>query len=292
MPGLGEYPLGEGLGPFGGPGLITIKGIIATASNEISVVLDRIPKLVNDGAWNDASDPNNYLLFAIDPTEITETNEVYIPPGKFVATHPVSVVSAKLDVDDPTQILLTTDCALEKFVDYELTMLYVRGAEGEDYAGPTSFSFRALTMSVKPASKSSLVLAVDPYNDIANNFYALDKNGAPALTGWQLTNDMNLAHHGGLANARKRIHRRLFAGRGRYLIYGSGYGTNLPHGQVARPGDLRRLESAITEQIRQEPDVLDVLVVANITATNMVDISARTEVRKFGITTVRQVVAL
>ena len=118
-----------------------------------------------------------------------------------------------------------------------------------------------------------------------------NSNGTPALTGWQQTNDQNLVHHGGLANARKRINRRMFAGRGRYLIYGRGYGIDWPIGRLSRPGDLRRLESACAEQIRQEPDVKSCLVEARLGAVNTVEITARVDVRVFGLTTIKQVVA-
>lgn len=291
MSGLGLYPLGDELGPFGGPGLITIKGVIPIGRSEIAIIFDRRPKLADDGAWNDASDTSNYLLFAIDPTEITETNEVYIPKGKFKATRECAIVEAKLDAVDPLQVILTLDAPLEKFVDYELTVLYVRGAEGETFAGPTSWSFRALAPSKQEVKKYALSLALDPYNDVANGFAALGPDGKPGLSGWQLGSDQNFVHHGGLENARKRIHRRMFSGRGKYLIYGTGYGVDWPLGSIIRPGSLTRLSSAIAQQIRREPDVIDCAVIARIGTPGMVDIEARAQILLFGPTVVRQSVA-
>jgi len=290
--GLGISPLGDGLGPWGGPGLITIKGVIPIGRRTAAIILDRIPKLDDDGAWNDASDITNYSVFPIDPTQFTEQNEPFIPPGKVKATHEVTVVDAELYEPDPTQLLVTTDCTMEAGVEYELSLLYIKGAAGEDYAGPTTWTFKAVAPSKKFPVKYVLTQAQDPYYDIANGFYALDANGTPGLTGWQLTGDQNLVHHGGLANARKRINRRMFSGRGRYLIYGYGYGVDWPTGRLARPGDLRRLESAIAEQIRQEPDVLGCTVEASLGSKNTVEITARASIRLFGNTVVRQVVAI
>lgn len=290
MSGLGLYPLGEELGPWGGPGLITILGVVPIGRSEISVVLDRIPKLDDDGAWNDASAVQNYLLLAIDPTVTTEGGQTIVPKGKVVPTRECAVVAAARYTPDPQQVILTLDAPLERAVDYELTVLYVRGADGEDYAGPTSWTFKALSPSIQPVRKLALAYAFDPYYDVANSFAALTPDGTPGLTGWQLQSDQNFKHHGGLENARKRIHRRMFSGRGRYLVYGQGYGVEWPSGSVARPGSLRRLESAIAEQIRREPDVIDCSVTAVLTG-NTVDIEARAQIRVFGSTSVRQVVA-
>ena len=291
MSGLGLYPLGEELGPFGGPGLITVKGVVPIGRSEVSVILDRAPKLTNDGAWNDASDTGNYLLFAIDPTEFTEDDQPFIPKGKFKATRECAVVEARLDAVDPLQIILQLDAPLEKSVDYELTLLYVRGLAGETYAGPTSWAFRALTPSKQELKKHALGRALDPYFDLANGFAAVNADGTPGLQGWQLQSDQNFAHHSGLANARKRIHRRMFSGRGRYLIYGNGYGVDWPAGSIARPGSLTRLANAIAQQIRREPDVLDCSVRASVTRPGMVDIEARAQILVFGSTIVRQAVA-
>lgn len=291
MDGLGISPLGEELGPWGGPGLITVKGVIPLGRRHIAIVLDRIPKLLNDGAWTDGSDISNYAVLAIDPTLYTEQDEAYLPPGKVKATHEVAVVTAVLYTADPEQIIVETDCKMEPTVDYELSVLYLRGKQGEAFAGPNVWTFQALTSATKEPIKHALTQAQDPYYDIANDFYALDSNGTPGLTGWQVTNDQNLAHHGGLANARKRINRRMFAGRGRYLIYGRSYGVDWPIGRLSKPGDLRRLESAITEQIRQEPDVKSCIVEAHLAGVNTVEIIARADIRVFGTTTLKQVVA-
>lgn len=291
MSGLGLYPLGEELGPFGGPGLITILGVIPTGRSEIAVVFDSRPKLRDDGAWNDASDVGNYLLFAIDPTELTEQGEEVIPKGKFKATRECAVIAATLDPADPQQVLITLDAPLEKFVDYELTVLYVRGAEGETYAGPTSWSFRALAPGKQVVKKYALSLALDPYYDVANSFAAIGPDGKPGLSGWQLGSDQNFIHHGGIENARKRIHRRMFSGRGKYLIYGNGYGVDWPSGSIIRPGSLTRLAAAVAQQIRREPDVIDCSVIARISTPGMVDIEARAQIRIFGNTIVRQAVA-
>ena len=291
--GLGLDPLGTGLGPYGGPGLITIKGIVPVGLSEISIVLDRVPKLKNDGAYDDASDVGLYTIAPLDPTEILDDGPPYIPAGLFVPTHGAEVVGAALDPEDPRQIILVTDCELEASIDYAVTVLYVKGAEGEVYAGPNTFAFRALTPGMqKQGKKAQIAVAQDPYLDVANAFYALDQNGAPALQGWQLDSGQHFVKEGGLANTRKRILRRMIGGRGRYLVYGSDYGTEFRSKSLIRPGNLQRLENDIAAQIRQEPDVRSAVVTATSTGDNMLDIEARVDVRVFGLTTVRQIVAI
>ncbi len=291
--GLGLDPLGSELGPYGGPGLITIKGVVPIGMSELSIIFDAYPKFADDGAFDDASDNANYVLIPIDPTEELPGGGKFVPAGKFAPTHGAEVVNAALDSVDEKQVVLTVDCALEKWVDYELTVLFVRGDDGEVFAGPNVFGFRALTPSKKTETKKSgLLAAQDLYLDVANQFMALDESGAPALQGWQLTPSQQFVKHGGLASTRKRIARRMFAGRGRYLIYGSNYGVDFRPKSLVRPGDLQRLENAIAGQILQEPDVRSCIVSARITASNTIDIEARVDVRVFGPTTVRQIVAI
>lgn len=291
--GLGLDPLGDGLGPWGGPGLITIKGVVPLGMSEIAVVFDRYPKFLRDGSYDDGSDITNYVISPIDPTELLPDDKPYVPPGKFVPTHGVEIVGSALDAVDEHQIILTADCPLEKWVDYELTVLYAKGASSEIYAGPTSWTFRALTPSKKSETKKAgLVPAQDPYLDIHNRFEAIDEFGSPALQGWQLEANQHFHKRGGLDSTRKRIARRMFAGRGRYLVYGSNYGVDFRSKSLIRPGDLQRLENAVAEQIRQEPDVRSCIVSARISGENTLDIEARVDVRVFGITSVRQVVAI
>lgn len=293
--GLGLDPLGTGLGPFGGPGLITIKGVVPVGMSEVAIVLDRVPKLLNDGAYDDASDISNYILVPIDPTELLPPDDtVFIPAGKFVPEHGSEIVSAHVDPSDEKQIILVTDCSLEKWVDYELTLLYVKGADNEEFAGPNVFQFRGLTPGQQiQGKKAALAVLQDPYLDIANAFDARNADGSVSLAGWQLESSQQFVRAGGLDNTRKRIVRRIFAGRGRYLVYGSDYGVDLRPKTLVRPGDLQRLENNIAAQIRREPDVRSAVVSAQIDATGqMLNIEARVDVRVFGLVSIRQQVAI
>lgn len=292
--GLGLDPLGTDLGPFGGPGLITIKGVTPIGMSEIAIVFDRSPKLLGDGSFDDASDLSNYILVPLDPTELLPPDDkVFIPAGKFPPTHGAEIVAARLDPDDDKQVILVTDCALEKWVDYELTLLYVEGADGEDFAGPNAFPFRALTPGKQIiGKKAALSVPQDPFLDIHNTFGAAD-DGSASLQGWQLESSQQFVKKGGLENTRKRIVRRMFAGRGRYLVYSNEYGIDLRPKTLVRPGDLQRLENDLAAQIRREPDVRAASVTAIIDASGqMLNIEARVDVRVFGFMTVRQQVAL
>ena len=156
------------------------------------------------------------------------------------------------------------------------------------------FQFSGLTPGQQiQGKKPALTVLQDPYLDIANAFDARNADGSVSLAGWQLESSQQFVRAGGLDNTRKRIVRRIFAGRGRYLVYGSDYGVDLRPKTLVRPGDLQRLENNIAAQIRREPDVRSAVVSAQIDATGqMLNIEARVDVRVFGLVSIRQQVAI
>jgi len=289
MTSLGLSPLGTELGPWGGPGLITIKGVIPISGNEIVVVCDRVPRALNDGAYDDALRLSNYDLVDIDPTV---GDPPMIPPGEYKAVHSPSVATVAVDVEDETQIVLTTDVRLERGVKYELTVDFLEGEAGETFAGPTTWAFEALTPVRRHAVIASLGVAVDPYADFANGFVASATDGTPKSVGLSLAGGGNLVWHGGVESTRKRLRRRLLTERRRFLVLSPTYGTTWPVGQLARPGAIQILVNDIAAGARSEPDVVAAECVATLDGAGGLDLTLRARTIDGSTLEVRQVIQI
>lgn len=289
MSSLGLSPLGTELGPWGGPGLITIKGVIPISGNEIVVICDRVPRARDDGAFDDALLPGSYTLVDIDPSV---GDPPMIPPGEYKALHTPSVVLVRLDAEDETQLVLTTDVRLERHVRYSLTVDFLEGAAGETFAGPNTWELEALTPVPRYARIPSLGTSADPYADFANGFVASDQDGIPASVGLQLAGGGDLVWQGGVDSTRKRLHRRLLTERRRFLVLSPRYGTTWPVGQLARPGRLQVLVNDIAAGARSEPDVVAAECVASLDGTGSIDITLRARTVDSSVVEVRQVIQL
>lgn len=285
---LGISPLGTDLGPWGGPGLITIKGVIPISGNEIVVVCDRVPRARDDDAYDDALLEQNYVLDPIDPTV---GDPPFIPPGEYKAKYSPSVVRTAQDTEDELQIILYTDVKLEKLVRYSLTVDFLEGDEGETFAGPTTFEFQALTPTPRYARIAQLGVASDPYRDFANGFVASSVDGSPVPVGLQAGPGGQFAWHGGVESTRKRLHRRILTERRRFLVLSPRYGTAWPVGTLARPSAIQTFVNDLAAGARSEPDVVAAECVASV-ADNAVNITLRARTIDASLVEVRQVIQL
>lgn len=288
MSTLGLSPLGTDLGPWGGPGLITIKGVIPISANEIVVVCDRVPRALDDDAFDDALIEAHYTIADIDPSV---GDPPIIPPGEYKAKYSPTIVHAALDTEDEMQIVLSTDVKLEKHVRYSLTVDFLEGAEGETFAGPNTFEFEALTPVPRYARIAQLGVTTDPYNDFANGFVSSSEDGTPTAVGLQVATGGRIVRHGGVESTRKRLHRRLLTERRRFLVLSPRYGTTWPVKQLARPGTVQQLVNDIAAGARSEPDVVAAECVASV-ANNAVDITLRVRTVDYSVVEVQQVIQL
>lgn len=284
---LGLSPLGTDLGPWGGPGLITVKGVIPISANEVVVICDRVPRALDDDAFDDALIESHYSILDIDPTV---GDPPFIPKGEYKAKYRPTITRAARDDLDTTQIVLMTDVPLERHVRYSLTVDFLEGAEGETFAGPNTFEFEALTPVPRFARVAQLGVATDPYNDFANGFVTSDED-VPVPVGPKVSASGQIARHGGVASTRKRLHRRLLTERRRFLVLSTTYGTDWPIGQLARPGAVQRLVNDIAAGAKTEPDVIAAECVASV-ANNAVDITLRVRTVDHSVVEVQQVIQL
>lgn len=289
MSTLGVSPLGTELGPWGGPGKVTILGVLPLSMNTLSIVFDRQPRARDDAAFDDGCSTENFVLTGVDPTITPENGVPFIPQGKYKPTRDLSPIKVAVDEDDLTQLILTTDAPFERFCEYELSVMDLRGENGETFAGPTEWLFKALSPSSRPVRLSTLEAPSDPYYDIASGYYA-QAGGIVGVTGYELGENLNFKKHGGIESAKKRIARRILAGRGKFLIYGTSYGVQHNVKGLMRPGELQRLANDVLVQVRLEPDVSQ----AEVTATAdrwTVEITVRAVIKSNTPVIVRQIVA-
>jgi hypothetical protein len=252
---FGVSPLGTDLGPFGGPGIITVLGVSPLGNNRLVVFFDRPPRADDPGAAKSVTNPRIYALRVIDPTYISATTPApgIVPPGAAVPVRTAAVVEATQSVDDPTQIILATDCMLEPGLSYELEIVQAPcGAEGESFAGPTTWTIRA---GERPRAPESVEIVEERYRDF-DYVFAPAEGETPGS--YRLDSDGDIGLQPADASLRKRIYRRIFSPKGAFAVLSASYGVGVRDKALTTPGRLQELASTAAEQIRLEPDVAGV----------------------------------
>lgn len=271
---LGISPLGTGLGPMGGPGLITVKGVIPISANQCVVVCDRVPLCLNNGAYDDATQLDHWSMTAIDPTVYPIDLPPYIPLGKYKARFIPTVVSVELDDEDDMQLILGVDVKFEARVEYQLTIEYLEGLNGETFAGTTVFTFDGLIPPKRYRRIAVLGPRGDPYTDFANGFVSQDGD-TPVPVGLITDGGGNFRRVTGVASTHQRLRRRILTVRDSFLVLRPGYGTAYPTGQLARATTVQALVNAIAQGARAEPDVLASECLAQIAPGGEINITLR-----------------
>lgn len=271
---FGIDPLGSGLGPAGGPGLITVLGVLPASNNRFVVVFDREPESLDPQSFASATNEENYALEAVNPAIVTGNGQIYIPPGEVVPTREPYSATATIDEEDPKQIEVATDAALESRVRYSVTIsTSIRGKNGETFAGPNVFDFRALRFAPQA---SRVTISEERYRDFdyvvnaepgqPNQVYRIEDNGDIALQSASLS-------------LRKRIFRRVFTDPGG-LSWAPGYGVGVKVKKLAKAGSSQALANLINEQIQEEPDVLQAGTTVSVdrtTAGTFVNVESRVQ---------------
>lgn len=247
---FGISPLGTDPGPFGGPGLITVLGVLPISANQFAVVFDRVPKGLDPQASRSATNEDNYTLAAIDPTLTADDGTTVVPPGGVVPTRFPYTGVAVQDAEDPTQILCSTDSAMEPLVLYAVTVsASICGAAGETFAGPTEFRFRAPKLS--PVLER-VEVSEERYRDLD---YIIDPRPGEVGQTYRHEDSGDIGIQDAAASLRKRIYRRVFTDPGGFA-WAPGYGVGVKVKALAKTQRLQELASVVTEQVQQEPDVV------------------------------------
>lgn len=279
---FGTDPLGTDLSLFGGPSVITVRGVLPVSNNSVTVVFDIEPKTLDPQAFTTATNHNNYTLTPIDPTYVATDGTVHIPTGEVVPTRSPLVATAVQDDNDPNQIIVSFDSAVQPHVRYTLTIsILIKGVDGEVFNGPNEFNFRAPLLSPRlvllEASQEryrDFDWIVNPRKNELGQVFRSDDTG-------------DIAIQSGAVSLRKRIYRRIFTDPGG-LAWNPGYGVGIRVKAMAKAGNLQELSNLIADQILQEPDVTNAGVETFMNVTTQgafLNISARVKTRNAQATT-------
>jgi hypothetical protein len=249
---FGKSPLGTGPGPFGGPGLITVLGVLPQSNNQFVVVFDTEPKTLDPQSAVSASNEENFALQAIDPTLTADDGTVIVPKGEVVPTRfPYTGVSEQ-DQEDPTQIICTTDSALQPGVRYQVTISpTICGADGETFVGPDVFAFRAPGLS---RQLSFVQISEERYRDFD---YIINPQAGEVGQTYRQEANGDIGIQDAQTSLRKRIYRRIFTDPGGFA-WAPGYGVGVRVKALAKTQRLQELASIVSEQVSKEPDVINV----------------------------------
>jgi len=245
----GLAPLGTGPGPFGGPGLISVRGVLPLTNTSFVVVFDAPPRRRDPQAVNTATNRRNYNLTPLDPTVLASDGTTSVPSGTYAPTRHPYVSSARVDRLDPEQVICETEALLEPRTRYRVTLSpSIRGQQCETFAGPNEFEF------VAPAFHEPLrptLVSEQRYRDL--DYIIEPKPGETGMTyRFEATNDFAIAD--ARTSLRKRLYRRLFASPGDFA-WAPGYGVGLRVKALAKTGQLQGLSALVAEQAEREPDV-------------------------------------
>jgi len=265
MTAFGISPLGKGLGPFGGPGLITLLGVLPQSLNTFVFVFDKEPKRLDDQSPCSGVNIKNYALEAVNPTIIADNGDIVIPAGAVVPRYQPRIVSATADILDPKQIIIATDTDLEPRVLYEASVVGpIQSIDDDIFAGPTTFPF---TGRLKPNTPTPIELYEERFRDLD---YILNPNPAQPEEKTQVyrfdaSGDLSIA--GNEASLRKRLFRRITTQPGEFAFL-PNYGVGLQLKTLARQGQLQQLSNLVSAQVLLEPDVIQAAAATAVRPTS------------------------
>lgn len=248
---LGLSPLGTDLGPFGGPGLVTVLGVVPLSMTDLAIVFDRPVFAVDDATPDTAVRAANYELSTVDPTITASDGTTVVPKGERVPTRSPYIARAALDDIDPAIVVLTTDFDMESLVRYTVRVIgAIRGVNGESLAGPLEFGVRAPR---RPRIAGEVYVTVDRYRDL--DYVVSPREGDPTPPqSWRFDPSGDIGIQGGIESLRKRLTRRLFAQPGDFA-WAADYGVGIKLKALARAGRLQQIANTVSDQAQQEPDV-------------------------------------
>jgi hypothetical protein len=227
-------------------------GVVRVSNNSFAVVFDVEPETLDPLAYDSGTNEQNYTLTAVDPSIVTGSGETWVPRGEVVPRRfPVSGVAEK-DTLDPTQIIVTSDAAMEPGVRYtvEVSSL-ITGADGETFAGPTEFEFRA--PGLPREARSPRVESEERYRDL--DYIIRTKTPGEREQTYRLESNGDIGIQDAQTSLKKRIARRIFTDPGAFA-WAPDYGVGVRVKSLARSGRIQELSNVIAEQVQREPDVL------------------------------------
>lgn len=245
----GVSPLG-GAG-YGGAGLISVLGVLPLTNGSFVVVYDMEPKTDDSTSPTSAINVANYSLAAIDPTYISSSvpSPGILAPGLVAPTRTPLIVKAVQDKEDPTQVIVYTDCSLEGNIQYSVGIsTQICGVNCEAFDGQEVWLF---TAPLYPQEIQQNFQVLEKYRDLAWAPY--DESGYDAFI---IDNTNDIGIQSGRESLLKRIKRRVFSQKGGFA-WAPNYGVGIKAKALVRGGEMQSLATLINQQILLEPDVVN-----------------------------------
>lgn len=270
MTGFGLQPFSLELGPFGGPGLMTIVGIICTGMNSLDVYFDAEPIADDPDGYNSAINPKNWGIEAVDPriTSTTVAGLVYHPDTREpIPTYTPAVGEGTWDRDNPLVVSLRTMAPFEARCRYRLiAQPSLEGVGCRTFAGVDTWPFQAPRRG--PLRRARFVQE-DRYRDWA--FEYVVGSGNELQGRWRIESSGDIGIQGANESLRKRILRRITTRRGAFS-HAPTYGLSRGIKRLIRAGELQGLANEVAEQTRLEPDVQAAACEVTVLTDGVVDV--------------------
>lgn len=258
----GSFQFGQS--PYGGPGLITVLAVLPLTNGAFVVVFDTPPKGLDIESPTSGVNAHNYLLAAVDPTYYSETSpEGILAPGLTAPTRFPYASVAALDPLNTSQVVVQSDSPLEPGIRYTVEVSEeIRGLDCEVFSGPTVWDF---TAPGYPRTPQGIEVVEQRYRDFAWGPVGTEEAQGLESLQHDATNDIGI--QGSLESLRKRLKRRVFTQKGGF-IWSPQYGVGVKAKQLVSGGNLQSLASAVAEQLRLEPDVVDCSADVSVSRTS------------------------
>lgn len=258
--GFGSMPVGSG--PFGsalaaGAGL-SVLTTLAIRENVVRVTFNEAPRYTQLGDPNDAASASRYAIVPVDGTTGRDGNP----------TRPVSVAAIEQANAGGTVLDLVLDRPMspEPGV-YDLTLTGLVTAAALLPMATTTVQYTALFKGLVPPIPEKIINNRDIANPqtLASIMQPLPVATGESLDGllgtYQPDSQGDLAFEEGLIAYKKRVFRRLVTRRGAYAhLPNYGIGVLQTTKQLARAGIREQLAIEAEDQIRLEPETIDVSV--------------------------------
>ena len=244
MSQYGIDPYGGELGPYGGPGLITLLGVLGAAENRVIAVFDRAPQVDDSRALGSATNILNYTIETINPT-IVINNIPTVPDKALVPTRGIALARARVDLADPKQVHIWTDRDMEPGIQHRISVVGpIHGLGCEEFAGPTSGTIWAPYPPPPQPSPDRLDGVLRDLDD-----------GGTASSGeypevWRYQSNGDIALQSEIESLKKRIIRRCTQLPNSYIWSDNGVPVFLH--ALMQPDTLNALANVVAEQARRD----------------------------------------
>ena len=150
---------------------------------------------------------------------------------------------------------------MEPHVRYDVTVSdSICGVDGESFAGPKTFRFRAPLLA---PTLSIVQTSEQRYRDFD---YIVNAGRNEVEQVYRIESNNDIAIQDASVSLRKRIYRRVFTDPGGFA-WAPGYGVGVKVKRLVKTGAIQDLANTITEQILQEPDVINAATEVSVDRT-------------------------